>query len=453
MSQSQIDKINSETESLKKWQKEASSNDMISKLPLLSSEDLKINKPQVNSTKLSDGTSLLYTPVNTASGSYYNLYFDTSMIPQDKIPYVNLLCYILSNGSSNQYKKFASPDGTNNPTYGNITFSSDAYGKFNSSNVFSPKIKAYVAATDGNIGKSLQLLKEIVTDSDLSNKEQIKNLIIKAKNASKSHVAHYRFLEYLSDGGKYNDHLKGYSYYDFLCNLQDNFDLNWNEIENNLLDIYHTVFNKNNLVIGFVGTASNYNDFQKGLPGFLDGIKVSKSTPATYSFNEHNKNEALPILSSNINEVVKGYNFKALGYEYNGSMNVLQTVLSDYLINQVRACGGYGAYSIISENGNIYFSNARMPDINKSLLIFDSLPTYLANFKADNNEMMRYKIGAIKSLAGSGSQVHNAISSQEDVIMGKTPSDYEKEKKEILNTTQTDINKMSYMIQKVLFPT
>ena len=429
MSQSQIDKINTETESLKKWQKEASSNDAISKLPLLISEDLKINKPKVNSMKLSDGTSLLYTPVNTVSGSYYNLYFNTSMIPQDKIPYINLLCYILSNGSDNQYKKYASADGTNNPTFGNITFSSDAYGKFNSSNVFSPKIKARVAATDGNIDKSLQLLKGIVTDSDLSNKKQIKDLIIQAKNASKSHVNYYRFLGYLSHEGKYNDYLKGYPYYDFLCNLQDNFDLKWAEIQNNLSDIYHTVFNKNNLVVGFVGTSNDYNNFRKCLPGFLDGIKVSKSTTATYSFNEQNKNEAIPTLCSNINEVVKGYNFKVLGYEYNGSMNVLQTVLSDYLINQARACGGYGAYSVIRENGNVYFSNARMPDINKSTSIFNSLPTYLVNFKADNNEMMRYKIGAIKSLANADSQVHNAISSQEDVIVGKTPSDYEREKK------------------------
>lgn len=450
LSKSQIDKITQDTKGLKKWQSEVNSKDALSKLPLLSNSDLKLDKPEVNTSTSKDGTKMLFTPVNTSNDSYYNLYFDTSMIPQNKIPYINLLCYILTNGSGNKYNQFNSTNGTDNPTYGNIEFSSDAYGRFDSSTAYSPKIKASVAAPNGDIDSSLKLLKEIINNTNFNNKDQIKKFINQAKIASRSEVRTNRFLAYLSEKGRYNDNLKGFPYYDFLCGLQDNYDLKWNEIQANLTDVYNTIFNKNNLIVGFAGTDDSYASFQKSFSDFLKDIKYTNSTPVNYKFDETNKNEAIPMLDSNINEVVKGYNFEQLGYKYSGRADVLQAVLNDYLINQVRTSGGYGADSTINEDGNIYFSTVRMPDINKSMEIFNTLPSYLKNFKADNDEMMRYKIGAFKKLTNSGSQVYSAISSQEDTIKGKTQSDYEKELSEILNTTPEDINKMSSMVQNVI---
>lgn len=450
LSKSQIDKITQDTEGLKKWQSEVNSKDALSKLPLLSNSDLKLDKPKVNTSTSKDGTKMLFTPVNTSNGSYYNLYFDTSMIPQDKIPYINLLCYILTNGSGDKYNQFNSTNGTDTLTYGNIEFSSDAYGRFDSSTEYSPKIKAYVAAPNGNIDSSLKLLKEIINNTNFNNKDQIKSFINQAKIASKSEVSTNRFLGYLSEKGIYNDNLKGFTYYDFLCNMQDNFDSKWSEIQGNLINVYNTVFNKKNLIVGFIGTNDDYLHFQGSIQNFLQETRYTNSTPVNYKFDITNKNEAIPTLSSNINEVVKGYNFEQLGYKYSGSMKVLQAVVDEYLINKVRANGGYDADSNMSEDGNIYFSTARMPDINKSMMIYDGLPAYLENFKADNDEMMRYKIGAFKKLTNSGSQVYFAISSQEDTIKGKSQSDYERELSEILNTTSGDINKMHDMVQKVI---
>ncbi|AZV56556.1 insulinase family protein [Clostridium sp. AWRP] len=450
LSKSQIDKIIQDTEELKEWQSEVNSKDALSKLPLLSNSDLKLDKPEVNTSTSKDGTKMLFTPVNTSNGSYYNLYFDTSMIPQNKIPYINLLCYILTNGSSDKYNQFNSTNGTDAPTYGNIEFSSDAYGRFDSSTVYSPKIKAYAAVPNGNIDSSLKLLKEIINNTNFNNKDKIKDFINQAKISSKGEVYKNRFLGYLSEKGKYNDNLKGFPYYDFLCGLQDNYDLKWNEIQANLTDVYNIVFNKSNLIVGFVGTDDSYASFQKSFSDFLKNIKYTDSKPVNYKFNDASKNEAIPTLSPNINGVYKGCNINKLGYKYNGSMKVLGAVINDYLINQVRTSGGYGADSTINEDGNIYFSTARMPDINKSMEIFNTLPSYLKNFKADNDEMMRYKIGAFKKLTNSGSQVYSAISSQEDTIKGKTQSDYEMELSEILNTTPEDINNMSNMIQDVV---
>lgn len=444
---SQLDKIISDTNGLKTWQSQVNSEAALSKLPLLSVSDMKLDSPAVNISSI-DGTKMLFTPMETNNTSYYNLYFDTSMVEQDKIPYLNLLCYILTNGGSKVYDKFKSANGIGNPT--NISFSADAYGRFDSTSIYSPKIKAFAFAPDGNMDKSLQSLKEIITSSDFKNKDEIKGFINDSKASAKIYITYYRFPAYFSEKDRYIENLMGLPYYNFLSDLDSNFDSKWSEIQKNLTDVYNTVFNKNSLIVGFVGTNDAYVRFQKNLPDFLKDIKSVKYAPVHYAFHDVTKNEAFIRKSQNINLVAKGYNFKKLGYSYSGSMQVLEAVLDDYLFDRSRTSGGYGGYASISQDGNIYFNVARMPDITKSLAIYDTLPSYLKNFKANDNELMTYKIGAIKRITTPKSQVWTAMENQEATIMGKTQKDYEKELNEILGTTQEDINKMAQMVDSVI---
>ncbi|MCY6958544.1 insulinase family protein [Clostridium brassicae] len=449
LSKSQLDKIISDTNELKKWQKEASSEKAISTLPLLDVSDIKLDKPAINISSL-NGAKMMYTPFETKGSAYYNLYFDTSMIKQQQIPYLDLLCSILTNGSNNIYDKFKKTSGVNNATYGNIDFSADAYGRFDSTSKYSPKIKASVIAPDDNIDKSLELLKEIITNFDFKNKDEIKGFINESKSSAKNYIIYYRFPGYFSEKNRYIENLKGLRCYYFLSDIHSNFDSKWSEIQKNLIDVYNTVFNKNNITVGFIGTNDSYARFKKYLPDFLRYGKSIKFEPINYTFKDTTRNEAFITNSPNINAVIKGYNFKKLGYSYSGSMKVLEAILNNYLFEKSRTNGGYGGNAIINQDGNIYFDIARMPDIPKSLEIFDNLTSYLKNFKANNYELMKYKIGAIKKITGSNSQVVNAMENQEQMIMGKTQKDYEKELNEILGTTQEDINKMAKMVDDVI---
>lgn len=82
---------------------------------------------------------------------------------------------------------------------------------------------------------------------------------------------------------------------------------------------------------------------------------------------------------ANVDYVCKGYNFKKLGYDYNGSLLVLKTILGyDYLWNRVRVKGGaYGCMSTIARTGNMAFVSYRDPNLTETLKAFNEAPDFI----------------------------------------------------------------------------
>ena len=103
------------------------------------------------------------------------------------------------------------------------------------------------------------------------------------------------------------------------------------------------------------------------------------------------------LAASKVQYVIKGYDFKKLGYDWNGKIRVLNKILSsDWLYNQVRVIGGaYGGFSSFSSTGRVYFGSYRDPNLKETLETFNGTPDYLDKFEADETDMDRYIIGTI----------------------------------------------------------
>ncbi|OPJ60959.1 insulinase family protein [Clostridium oryzae] len=447
LSKKQFNQLEQNEENLEKWQVKANSEKALSTLPVLKTSELKLKIPKIDTSNIA-GTKVMFTPVDTGKSDYSYFYFDTSMVDQDKIPYINLLCNILNEGDSKIYDKYNSVDGSNDATYGNIDFFANGFGRFDSASEYSPKIEASIATSGNNIGRSLELLRDIITSSNLQDKDKIKECM--EGTLQSTNATYYRFKSYFSPQDAYEDNLNGYAEYNLLNKLYNNFDSNWSEIQKNLQQVYNEVFNKNNLITGFVGTKQGYEGFKKKLANFLNNMKAQKYSSAKYSFDDSVKNEAFVTGSGSTVSVNKGYNFKKLGFNYSGGMQVLNSIMDKYLNNENRSNGAYGGNSNIDADGNMSFSSARISDINMSFKIFDTLPNYLKNFKANSDEMMKYKIAAIKSVMYPDSEVRTARNYQQNLVMGKTEADYQKEWHEILNTKDSDINSMADMVQAVI---
>ena len=201
---------------------------------------------------------------------------------------------------------------------------------------------------------------------------------------------------YISEKDKYTESLNGIPYDQFISDLDDHFDLRWNEIQRNLTAVYQTVFNKNGLILGFVGSNAEYQVYQNKWDSLLTGMNAQTLKPAKYIFPDGNRNEGL-VSSQSINSVNKGYNFKKLGYEYSGSMEVLETILDAYLYTEVREKGGaYGVEADISPDGNLLFQSSRDPQIKDTLEAFNNAASYLRAFQADRQKMENYIIGTYR---------------------------------------------------------
>ncbi len=135
-----------------------------------------------------------------------------------------------------------------------------------------------------------------------------------------STLAINRTLSYLSDSGKYKD-LDYLPYYNFICDLDDNFDAKFDEMVRNLNDVHNIVFNKEGLVVSYTGDEKDYDDFAISFNKFGEKINNKKFPTQNYKFDFSNKNEAL-VIPSQVQYVVKAGNYKKAGYSFNGHMKV-----------------------------------------------------------------------------------------------------------------------------------
>ena len=158
------------------------------------------------------------------------------------------------------------------------------------------------------------------------------------------------------------------------------------------------------------------------------------------------------LAASKVQYVIKGYDYKKLGYKWNGKMRVLSQILSsDYLQNQIRVIGGaYGGFCSFGSTGQVYFASYRDPNLKETLKNFDAAPEYLSNFKADDKEMLRYIIGTIARIDRPLTPSQKGNAAVQNYFQKTTKEDQQKERKAVLASTVDDIKNMKKMVEDIL---
>ena len=149
---------------------------------------------------------------------------------------------------------------------------------------------------------------------------------------------------------------------------------------------------------------------------------------------------------------MEGYDFKKLGYDYDGKMRVLNQVLStDWLQNQVRVIGGaYGGFSGFSSSGTAYFASYRDPNLKETLETYSKTPEFLNNFEADAKTMTRFIIGTVSDLDQPRTASQKGNLAVQYYFEKTTPEELKAERAAVLATTAEDIKASSKLVQDIL---
>src|SRR5699024_5735058 len=319
--------------------------------------------------------------------------------------YVNLLASILG--------KLDTEDKTYSELYndihvhtGGISFSPVALVEDNDDNKFKTKMILKGKAIEKNIPKLIKLMKELINNTRIDNSTRIKELLFQMKSRMEMQIfnkgnviAAGRVRSYFSPYWNYIEKLKGLDFYWFISDLIKRFDKDKEEIISNLDKIYKTIFNKNNLIISFTGDKDGFKIVKENMKSLTQNLNKEEFMVQKYDFKENKLNEGI-ISTSDVQYVSKGYNFKKLGYEYEGSMRVLATILNgDYLHNEVRAQGGaYGAGISFEKSGNLSTFSYRDPNLKNTLDVYDNIPNFINKFSLTEVELTQYIIGTIARL-------------------------------------------------------
>jgi len=260
-----------------------------------------------------------------------------------------------------------------------------------------------------------------------------------------------RLASYFSAVSNYLEKASELDFYHSICEIQKNFKENKEDVIEKLKQVAQIVFNKKNLIVGITIGDEDYEKFEEALPELLNNLKDNKVTRQSYEFEPKPLNEGL-MTSGKVQYNSKGYSYKTLGYEYKGSMQVLKSIVSyDYLWNKVRVQGGaYGCFAGFTRSGNAYFVSYRDPGLKETLEVYNDLPKYIENFKTDEREMTKYIIGTISDIDSPLTPSMKGETAISNYFSNITYEDLQRERDEILSTTEEDIRNLAKLVDECL---
>ena len=252
----------------------------------------------------------------------------------------------------------------------------------------------------------------------------------------------------------YVEQLKGVAYYDFLCDLEENFE----ERKENLIAVLQMlarkIFTADRMSISVTADNEGYELVEKAVPGLLASLPEDVEEPApapVWVLQELPENEGFKT-AGKVQYVARAGAFRDKNIPYHGSYKVLKTILSyDYLWNEVRVKGGaYGVMCAFLEEGIGYLTSYRDPNLSETNEVYEKLPEYLENFDADERDMMKYIIGTISDMDTPLTPRAKGERSYLAYKTGTTLEDKQRERDEVLSADKEKIRAAAGMIKAIL---
>ncbi len=447
-----------ETQALIDYQKREDTEEALATIPLLELSDInpKAEWYAIEETKAGK-TPVLHYDTFTNNVIYSNLYFDVRVLPEALIPYAALLAEVLGNMNTENYT-YGDLDIALNIHTGSFSTSLTTFLEDNKDENLIPKFVLSSKAVNDKLDKQFELINEILIHTKLDDTDRLKDVLIRHQSRLDSRVQRngyyysaWRLESYYNKEGYFDEKTRGLNYYWFVTGLTDKFDEKEAEIKEKLIQTAALLFNRDNLIAGVTCSANDLKAVKKSVVSLSENMNSRNVNFENWQFDLETKNEGL-LTASKVQYVLQGYNFKKLGYEWNGKMRVLNQVLSrEYLQNKIRVIGGaYGGFASLTSAGNVYFASYRDPNLSETLDNYDGSVSYIQDFDADEDEMTRFIIGTISRMDRplTPSQQGNLAIQR---YFHKTQKErVQKDREEVLAATPEDIQGFAKFIQDIL---
>ncbi|MBI9054899.1 MAG: insulinase family protein [Bacteroidales bacterium] len=458
LSKEEVEQLVEETKALKEYQKEEDSPEALATIPMLALSDIssEVEWYDLKEKSVSDVTVLHHADF-TNNILYSNLYFDLRAVPQDLIPYANLLCEIIGLMNTENYT-YGELDNELNINTGGFYTALRTYLEDNSDENLIPKFLFTTKAFTNKSDKLFELADEVINRSKYDDKDRLKAVLMRQQSQVEAGIknngmnyALTRLSSYYTNRGMFNELTDGLDYYNFITDLTENFEAKHNEISEKLAQTAQILFNKKNMTASITCSEEEYAVYSKSLETFIASLPEGLGELKDWNFELETKNEGL-MAASKVQYVTKGYDFKKLGYEWNGKMRVLNQILSrEWLQTQVRVIGGaYGGFSGFSSTGNVYFGSYRDPNLRETIENFDASPSFLKDFEADKNEMTRFIIGTIARMDRPTTASQRGSIAVQRYFTKTTIDELKQERSEVLTSTLEDVKGMGKMVNDIL---
>lgn len=401
LSNDQIDELKKKEEKLKTFQEKEDSKEDKATIPALEISDVDLDIEKIPRQIEDETFKFIYHNLDSAGMIYSELFFDINHLDLESIKYLCLISDFLGSIDTKKYS-YQKLDDIIPINMAGLNFTiQNIKNKEGEINNF---IKISFKTTLDRYENSLEIIKEIMENTDFSDEKRIKDILKQIKAIFEMNMydsghslsltrsfSHFDKLSYIKD------ELTGFGYYEFIKKIFKDVEDDFDKFKEKLEDLYKKIFSKNLLV----NITSSKNDYEKVKDiirrefSDLDEIKKEKSQ---IEFKKSYYKEGI-ISDANVNYVSMGGD---LGEFSDKKLNLLalsSSIISNpYLHDLIRAKGGaYGAGLMVDKYGNIGTYSYRDPNIEKTVENYKKIPEILDNLKLDPNDLKNQKISKMGS--------------------------------------------------------
>ena len=397
------------TKKLKRRQETPDPAEALETLPVLKLEDLdKKNKSIPIEVLEVQDTKVLYHDLFTNGIVYLDLGFDLHALPTELLPLTEIFARaLLETGTDKEdYVKLSQRIGKSTGGIHGTAVTATAFGSRQSVAKLFLRGKATVAES----AELLNILKDVLLSAKLDNRERIKQMVLEEKAGLESslvprgHVyVNQRLRSQFGESGWAKDQMSGIGYLFALRELATDIDKKWKSVLKKLEAMREALINRQAILCNVTLDSTNWEAFKPQLESFLSALPERELTIAPFAVQPSQSKEGLTI-PAQVNYVGKGANLYDLGYEYDGSADVIVGYLRmAYLWEKIRVQGGaYGAFSVFDDSSGVFtFISYRDPNIAATIDNYDRAAAFLKGLdssRLSDNELTKAIIAAIGDL-------------------------------------------------------
>jgi hypothetical protein len=442
---------------LQRLQETPDSPEALATIPTLHLDDLDPH-PKMTPTEdetLAD-TRLLVHDLFTNGITYLDVGFDLRTLPQDLLPYAGLFGDLLLEMGTTKEDFVALTQRIGRSTGGikaaHFTSTDRASGR--ASAWLFLRGKATVAKTPA----LLDILRDMLLDVRLDDRRRLMQILLEKKAGEEAQlvpmghrVVASRLRSKFSEGHWVSEQVSGASYLLFLRRLIKRVEEDWEGVVDALETVRDILINRQAMLCNLTVDAEGRSQIEPHLRSFLSALPSGPASDADWNPPFSMEPEGL-VIPADVNYVGKGGNLLDLGYERNGTTEVIAHYLrSTWLWEKVRVQGGaYGGFCVFDQHSGAFgYLSYRDPNLVQTLETYDQTAAFLRRLDLSNEERVKGIIGAVGTLDAYQLPDAKGYSAMARTLIGYTDEARQQYRTEVLETREEDFHAFADVLSEL----
>ncbi|KAK9864580.1 hypothetical protein WJX84_000690 [Apatococcus fuscideae] len=444
MDQTQEQGVIAETLELQHRQETPDTAEALACVPTLQLEDIPKEAASIP-TDISEqqNVTMLQHELFTNDVLYMETALDMRTLPPNLLPLIPLFCRSLTQMGTQSESFIDLTDRIGRQT-GGLSFY-----PFISSRRGSSEPLAYLMVRGKAMAEKapelLDVMRDILLTARLDDKSRFKQMVLETRAGLEAGVvssghamAAARLDAQRSIAGWAQEQTGGLSYLNYVRDLSQRIDSDWEGIQQDLETIRKALLHRTGAVVNLTGDQKTLSSAAAPVREFLAALPEQGLSGSSWQGILPAQNEAITV-PTQVNYVGKAGNlFEDAGYQLHGSSYVINKLLgTTWLWDRVRVSGGaYGGFCDFDNHSGMFtYLSYRDPNLLKTVDVYDGTADFLRNLQVDDDALTKAIIGTMGDVDGYQLPDAKGYTALMRHLLQVSDSERQQRREEILSTS------------------